>query len=1385
MATSLDPQAEKLRRIHTIPALVTYLHDELGWPVDVDDWEDAVYDWQPQELNLKPEHAVAIKSIKQLRPLVTGQPWGIFFVDFDKGKLPIVVLRRMLNGLAIKSRAQGGGHQTWLARDLLFVSSYGEAQSREITLAHFTDESELGDLPTLRVLGWDEADTALELSYVARTLKEKLRWPAQTASKADQDAWRAQWAGAFSLKYRQVINDSKSLALALAELAKRIRSRANAVLALESDTGHLRQLHKAFKENLIADLSSDGFADMFAQTITYGLFTARASRDSGALVADNLSDMVPSTNPFLKELLGDFLSAGGRARHKVKRVDFDELGINEVVTTLRDVPMDAVLRSFNASKPGDDPVIHFYEDFLKAYDRAMRAKRGVFYTPSPVVQFIVRSVDEILKTEFGIEDGLASTITWGEMMARKPELKLPKFCTPATPFVQVLDPATGTGTFIVEVITQVHTHMRAKWAQQGKVSKAQWQPLWESYVQQHLLPRLYAFELMMAPYAIAHMKIGLKLAETGYTFPDNGPRVNVFLTNALEPAHPVQAQLEAMAPMLAHEASAANQAKEQCCFTAIVGNPPYAGHSANNNLPGIVAAVHEYKRGYPDLQKPGQGKWLQNDYVKFIRFAELRILRAGVGILGFITDHSYLDNPTFKGMRRHLRNSFPFMRIVDLHGNSKKKEKAADGSKDESVFAITQGTAIGLFARGAATSSEQTLDILGTEAAKTDAMLRISLRQEALAPLAPNEPFWLFKPQAQEGRSDYENGWGLPLIFSPNGDPAPGIVTTHDEFAISWTANEAKAKVEALLATRDEAAARELFQLCTTNQWSYEEAKAGLADGAWKKKIVPVLYRPFDIRVTVYDSHVAVHRRERVTAHFLGGSNLGISCTRATEIQGQFQHVFCTSQMTQHHTVSLKEVNYLFPLWLYDRDVRKANFASSFLATLKSALHVTTADYRPDDPAAPLHAEKIFHYIYAVLHSPAYRQRYAAFLRTDFPRIPIPGSRALFDALAQLGSQLVQWHLLEHPDASKIIATSARPVSATAFFGTDFSLQKVAEKGKALADLSGDVGKVFINASSGFANVRQGVWQHTIGGYQVLHKWLDDRRKAGRSLSADDITHWLRVYAALDATQKLMQQVDTAIDAHGGWPGTAGASSGSAFSQNHPPPDAATLAAEQMAQKEQAKAHKKAAAATKKKAAYASPTGANSLFDFDDDLDALAEASGAPPRPKAKATPAKAAGGQATATASKADNITDAQAMCALRAVLAQSGPLARAELIRNTARKLGYARTTKAVAGVLDNAIRRAVGRGIAQNNGAHLSLLVSKVEDYDREFLKQQLLKVIPASGVDKAQLPVQFARHLGFARVGPVIESTVWSLMRSLQRAGQVQLEGRGDAARYRRA
>ena len=1213
MAPALDHQAEKLRHIHSIPALVKYLDEELGWPVHVDDWEDAVYDWQPQELNLKAEHEVAVRSIKQLRPLVSGQPWGIFFVDFEKGKLPITVLRRMLNGLAIKSRAKDGSHQSWHASDLLFVSSFGDAGAREIALAHFTDESTLGDLPTLRVLGWDAADTPLELGHVASTLKAKLRWPAHTSGKAEQDAWRAQWRGAFSLTYRQVINDSKTLALVLAELAKRIRSRVNAVLALESDKGHLRQLHKAFKDNLIADLSTDGFADMYAQTITYGLFAARASRGSGALVADDAALMAPSTNPFLRDLLQDFLQAGGRARRHNQRVDFDELGINEVVTTLRDVPMDAVLRSFGASKPGDDPVIHFYEDFLKAYDKKMRAKRGVFYTPRPVVQFIVKSVDEILKTEFGIEDGLASTITWGEYLARPPlplgerrgggtprVLTLPKHCTPDTPFVQILDPATGTGTFIVEVIEHIHAHLLAKWRAEGLVTRAQWLPRWNDYVRLHLLPRLYAFELMMAPYAIAHMKIGIKLAETGYSFPDSGPRVNVFLTNALEPAHAVSPTLEFSAPMLAHEAAEANRVKEQLAATVVLGNPPYSGESGNQGewitklmrqrLPDGADSFFRFNEADLGERNP---KWVNNDYVKFFRLAQSRLAAMGTGVLGYITSNSYLESPTFRGVRQSLMHTLPHLRIVDLHGNSKRGETAGG---DENVFEITEGVAIAVgHVQPGLTQRVEHADLTGPRQAKYDDLLAKGL-QLLTAFSVTGERLQLVRSDGA-GLAEYERGWPLPTIAPVN---SVGIVTARDELCIHFTQKQAWDTVQDFAQRAPEDARQHYGLGADAQDWKVVLAQKDLKDsGPNKKFLQPILYRPFDVRHSYYTGKASgfmVRPRPEVMRHMLASENLSLSLVRSTEIMGGYEHVFASKLLTTHHTVSIKEVNYHFPLWVSGEKVRSANFLPVFVATVQSVHQLSAADYRPEDPTAPLHAEKIFHYLYAVLHSPAYRQRYAAFLRTDFPRIPIPASRGVFDALAALGQQLVAWHLLEHPSAAAITRTTA---TGPAWFGNQRELTKVAEKGKTLAEEASGCGQVFVNGSSGFAGVKTRVWQHTIGGYQVLHKWLDDRRKAGRSLSDDDITHWLRVYAALEATQGLMQQVDAAIASHGGWPG--------AFSQNHPPPDAVTLAAEQQEQKERLKAQKKAAKTSGNKAMPASPTGATSLFD---DLADLAAAAG-------------------------------------------------------------------------------------------------------------------------------------------------------------------------------
>ncbi|MDQ3024585.1 MAG: hypothetical protein M3R04_09425, partial [bacterium] len=453
-----------LRSVSAFPQLVAFLRDELDWPIDArDDFEDLLFEYEPSELGIEPGTAAKIREIKQLRPLADGQPWGIFFVKFEPKQLPVVALRRILSKLALTRRgnAPDASRAAWQADDLLFISSYGEQDSRNISFAHFVPIPESGSLPTLKVLGWDSADTVLKVEHVAREVR-KLQWPADPTA-AQQ--WREQWASAFTLRPKEVIATSKALALRLAELARRIRDAASAALAIETETGPLTKLHAAFKAALIHDLKPEDFADMYAQTIAYGLLAARVSRPMG-IVAENLHDMVPITNPFLKEMLSAFLTAGGRQG----QLDFDELGVNDVVELLNDeerVKMDAVLRDFGNRNPDEDPVIRFYEDFLREYDKKLKAKRGVFYTPRPVVSYIVRSVNELLQSEFGLADGLADTATWGEMAARLPDLKIPAGTSPDSHFVCILDPATGTATFLVEVIEVIHQTMTTNWTAQG------------------------------------------------------------------------------------------------------------------------------------------------------------------------------------------------------------------------------------------------------------------------------------------------------------------------------------------------------------------------------------------------------------------------------------------------------------------------------------------------------------------------------------------------------------------------------------------------------------------------------------------------------------------------------------------------------------------------------------------------------------------------------------------------------------------------------------------------------------------------------------------------------------------------------------------------------
>ncbi|MCB0815552.1 MAG: hypothetical protein KDB87_20595, partial [Flavobacteriales bacterium] len=517
-----------LAHIHSFKDLVRYLEQELHWPLQEYELDDLSFEYEPEELGLKEKEAARVKSIRQLRPLGDGQPWGIFFVEFEQKKLPVTVMRRILAHLSLKKRASANkaDRRSWEKEDLLFITSFGAKDHPELAFAHFRERE--GELPTLNVLGWDEEDTPLKLEAVTGTLKQHLAWPADAG---DRDAWRQQWRQAFTLRHRETIATAKDLSEELAKLARNIRDRILTALRFETEQGPLTKLMKAFQATLVHDLDEAGFADMYAQTIAYGLLSARIVDPQHRTADDFAAHM--RTNPFLKELMETFLKAGGRkGKAGGPGIDFDELGVADVVDLLDQANMQAVVRDFGNRNPQEDPVIHFYEHFLAAYDKKQKLDRGVFYTPLPVVRFIVKGVDDQLRTEFGLEDGLADTTTWGQLAERRKDLKIPKGVTPDQDFVQVLDPATGTGTFLVEVIGLIHQNMVAKWRKQGHGEKKIGE-LWNAYVPAHLLPRLHGFELMMAPYAIAHLKIGLKLYETGYRF-GSEQRARIYLTNSLE-----------------------------------------------------------------------------------------------------------------------------------------------------------------------------------------------------------------------------------------------------------------------------------------------------------------------------------------------------------------------------------------------------------------------------------------------------------------------------------------------------------------------------------------------------------------------------------------------------------------------------------------------------------------------------------------------------------------------------------------------------------------------------------------------------------------------------------------------------------------------------------
>ncbi len=1162
------PRPDTLKEITDFSSLVAYLRNDLEWEIPDDlPLDKLTYSYTADELGLKLDAQV---EITQLRPILGREnAWGVFFVDFDKAELPVTLLRRILSSVSRRKRASAdpGDRALFDKNDLLFVSAFGKAEDRRLALAHFHQEPDTTALPTLRVLSWDRQDTTRHMSTVAERL-ERLRWP---DGRELDEVWKARWAAAFMDRPREAIRTALEMAQALADCAKQIRVAIQEILPKEKSGQPLTELFEAVKATLNRDLDVPKFADTYAQTIAYGLLSKRIDQVQRwraekartldgdlplkPITADALETAIP-TNPFLSELLTSFMGAVGRDAGGTG-LDFDELGLGDLIDLLNIANMEAVLDDFDKDKQGDDPVIHFYEGFLAAYDKAMKVQRGVFYTPKPVVSFIVRSVDEVLRTEFGLPLGLADTTTWGQFVSTHAETEIPEGATAEDPVVKILDPATGTGTFLVEVIDLIHRRMMDE-AWNGK-SADEKRALWNAYVADHLLPRLYGYELMMAPYAVAHMKIGLKLADTGYDFSgmERGPdgrarptRARVFLTNALEPAQDLGMQLAFMNEALAHEARAANDAKGQARFTAVLGNPPYSLMSGN--LGPVQRAMVEPYKFIEGVRQKERGalqaeKNLQDDYVKFLRLGELRIQESGVGVLSYVTNHSYLENPTLRGLRYSFLKTFTQLDFLDLGGSTKR----ATDAQDENVFEIQQGVAINRVLRAPVHGARTVAAGIcrGRQSEKAIWLEGNTFDTAKLTSVHPIEPLYAFEAETSQDGADYRNWPKLDVIMPVL---SSAIVTARDALTIGITRDEIVGRAK-LFQSLDVEPARERFNLGEdTNDW-----KIGLAQNDLKQyadvssKAERIAYRPFDDRWTIYTGKARgflTNPRFPVMQNLLSGENLAILSCRQQASPG-FQHLIVTSKIAEGCCVSnrTREIASVFPLWLVPTQAEerpRLNLSPAFLKSVGELTGLRLDDRSSTGAARPerghsestFSARDIFDWTYAVLHSPTYRGRYANYLKSDFARVPLPKDRTLFSELVPLGTKLISLHLL---DADALPDQLADPRVRFVPNGGEPRLSRFNKEVR--RDSSG---RVYLNDQAWFATVPQTAWDHWIGGYQPAQKWLKDRSetgskdkfKPGRLLTDEDILHYRRMIVALEETGKVMAEIDRVIDQHGSWP---------------------------------------------------------------------------------------------------------------------------------------------------------------------------------------------------------------------------------------------------------
>ncbi len=825
------------------------------------------------------------------------------------------------------------------------------------------------------------------------------------------------------------IADAKKLAEALAIRAKLLKDFLFDELKRqeqENTEGRLFQLHETFKTFIFHELTISEFSDAFAQNLVYGLFLAKLNADVKLVSLNNAWDYIPTTFELIKELV-DFLK-------ELKRDEYRETKwiVEEVLTIMNNLDLRAIQESLSFTKKRKDadnnlikdPYVYFYENFLAAYDKKLREAKGVYYTPTPVVNFIVRAIDDILINTLKIKDGLADRNR-----------------------VTVLDFATGTGTFLVEVLQQMFEKLP-----KGSGKK-------DLLIKEHVLKNIFGFEYLIAPYTIAHLKLSQFLKDNGYTLKDK-ERLQIYLTNTLEPI-PSQIKIP-MLPALTEESKQAQHVKDKPILV-ITGNPPYETHSKNTGH-WIKSKIDDYK--FVDGKKLDErnSKVLQDDYVKFIRFAQDKMNSVEEGVVGIITNHSFLDNPTFRGMRKSLMDTFNQIYFIDLHGNSDKKEKVPSGQKNENVFDIKAGVSISIFVKKK--NLEKQIfhcDVWGSRKEKYEWCLKETLSKIETKKIAPESPFYLFIPQNKKAKKVYEKYISVKDIFATE---TSGVKTHNDDVLIAFDEKELINKI---------------------SKHYKQKANPSL--------IKSILYRPFDTRKIYYDRKLVIRARDKFYRS-VETENLYLVIPRQTTTVG-YEHAMVSNDMVEMKAISNDRGSYVFPLVVSEKE-SLFNIHDKFVKSIQDLYKDKKID-----------VQEIFNFIYSILHSPSYRNKYSEFLKVDFPRIPFPENKKIFEQLSELGNELIQKHLLKEEIENNL----------GEYLGKG---NHIVEKPNYIFEKK--VGKLYINKTQYFNNVPQEVYHFNIGGYPVLEKYLKERKGRDILLETDHIEDTIK---ALAFTIFQMKQIDS------------------------------------------------------------------------------------------------------------------------------------------------------------------------------------------------------------------------------------------------------------------